>query len=116
MIKLAIIGTRGIPASYSGFETSVEETAIRLVELNCDTTVYCRLNYYKIRPKTYKGVNLVHLPSIKTKYLDTISRKVENVFSPNFQKLNPVLFLNVWENQNILKALIGGCKILLSQG
>ena len=68
MIKLAIIGTRGIPASYSGFETSVEETAIRFVELNCDTTVYCRLNYYKIRPKTYKGVNLVHLPSIKTKY------------------------------------------------
>jgi len=95
LIKLAIIGTRGIPASYSGFETSVEETAIRLVELNCDTTVYCRLNYYKIRPKTYKGVNLVHLPSIKTKYLDTISHTFLTLLHLFRKKYNNVIIYGI---------------------
>ena len=72
-MKLAIIGTRGIPASYSGFETSVEETSIRFVKRNIDTTVYCRKYHYSQHPQKYKGINLVYLPSIKTKYLDTFS-------------------------------------------
>ena len=46
-MKLAIIGTRGIPASYSGFETSVQETAIRFVRAQIDTYVYCRKNQHR---------------------------------------------------------------------
>ena len=72
-MKLSIIGTRGIPASYSGFETSVEETAIRFVKKNINTTVYCRKNHYKEINSEYHHVKLVHLPSIKTKHLDTIT-------------------------------------------
>ena len=69
-MKLAIIGTRGIPASYSGFETSVEETATRSAQKNIKTTVYCRKNHYSEIKSKYRGVKLVHLPSIKTKHFD----------------------------------------------
>ena len=80
MINLAIIGTRGIPATYSGFETSVQETAVRLSDLNCEVTVYCRKNHYKSRPPKFKNVKLVYLPSIKTKYFDTITHTFLTLF------------------------------------
>ena len=41
-MKIAILGTRGIPASYSGFETAVEQLASRLTARGHDVTVYCR--------------------------------------------------------------------------
>ena len=40
-LKVAILGTRGIPARYGGFETFAEELALRLVNLGVETTVYC---------------------------------------------------------------------------
>ena len=41
-MKIAILGTRGIPASYSGFETAVEQLASRLTERGHEVVVYCR--------------------------------------------------------------------------
>lgn len=70
-MKISIIGTRGIPANYSGFETSVEETAWRLVERGHQVTVYCRSNHIEYDDATYRGVELVKLSSIKSKFLDT---------------------------------------------
>jgi hypothetical protein len=41
-MKLAIVGTRGIPANYGGFETFAEELSTRLAARGHDVTVYCR--------------------------------------------------------------------------
>lgn len=69
-MKFAIVGTRGIPARYGGFETFAEELATRLVQRGHTVTVYCR----KRHPEpTYRGVRLVHLPTIAHKYFDTIT-------------------------------------------
>ena len=65
------MGTRGIPANYSGFETSVEETAWRLADRGHEVYVYCRANYVSADVVEYRGVKLVILPSIKSKHLDT---------------------------------------------
>jgi len=40
--KVAVFGTRGVPASYGGFETAIEEIGKRLVEHGYEVTVYCR--------------------------------------------------------------------------
>ena len=48
-MKLAILGTRGIPANYGGFETFAEELSTRLVERGHDVTVYCRSNNVVLR-------------------------------------------------------------------
>jgi glycosyltransferase involved in cell wall biosynthesis len=70
-MKIAILGTRGIPASYSGFETAVEELASRLSARGHEVTVYCRPHVVDRRLEHYKGAELVHLRTIQNKYLDT---------------------------------------------
>ena len=71
-MKIALLGTRGIPASYSGFETCVEQLGQRLVERGHQVTVYCRSHHITYAGAHYKGMRLVKLPTVANKYLDTI--------------------------------------------
>ena len=71
-MKIALLGTRGIPASYSGFETCVEQLGQRLVERGHEVTVYCRSHHITYEGDFYKGMRLVKLPTVANKYLDTI--------------------------------------------
>ncbi len=71
-MRIAMVGTRGIPASYSGFETFVEEVSARLVERGHRVTVYCRSTHVDYAAPVYRGISLVRLPTIRNKYLDTI--------------------------------------------
>ena len=72
-MHIAILGTRGIPANYGGFETFAEELSVRLADRGHDVTVYCREASYEERISEYRGVKLVTLSSIHTKYFDTLS-------------------------------------------
>jgi glycosyltransferase involved in cell wall biosynthesis len=71
-MKIALLGTRGVPASYSGFETCVEQLGQRLVARGHQVTVYCRSHHIKYPENSYLGMDLVKLPTIANKYLDTI--------------------------------------------
>jgi len=70
-MRLAFLGTRGVPARYGGFETAVEEVGRRLVERGHAVTVYCR--HSPERLASYRGMRLVHLPAVKRKSADTLS-------------------------------------------
>jgi len=70
-MKIAILGTRGIPAAYSGFETAVEQLASRLSARGHEVTVYCRPHVVDRKLREYKGARLVHLRTVQNKYLDT---------------------------------------------
>jgi len=71
-MHIAILGTRGIPANYGGFETFAEELSRRLVERGHDVTVYCRSHYVDRDLKEYEGVHLRVLPTVSHKYFDTV--------------------------------------------
>lgn len=73
-MRIALIGSRGIPNRYGGYETLMEELAVRLVRRGFQVTVYCRS--HSIPPaarslRSYEGADLVVLPTLRTKYLDT---------------------------------------------
>jgi len=68
-----MIGQKGIPAHSGGVERSVEELATRLVRMGHEVFVYCRAPYTPRSRRTYRGVHLIHLPSIRTKHLDAIT-------------------------------------------
>src|SRR5256886_13411111 len=70
-MKIAILGTRGIPASYSGFETAVEQLASRLTARGHEVIVYCRSQVVDPSLESYKGARLVQLRTVQNKYLDT---------------------------------------------
>lgn len=75
-LRIAIIGARGIPARWGGFETVASELAPRLVERGHDVTVYCRPRYsLPSRPETYRSVKLRYLPALYTKSLETLSHE-----------------------------------------
>jgi glycosyltransferase involved in cell wall biosynthesis len=69
-VRFAILGTRGIPARYGGFETFAEELSTRLAARGHQMTVYCRERHTE---PTYRGVQLKYLPTIRHKYFDTIA-------------------------------------------
>jgi glycosyltransferase involved in cell wall biosynthesis len=71
-MRIAILGTRGIPASYGGFETFAEHLSTRLVSRGHEVTVYCRAHYVSPRQLEYQGVRLRVLPTIRHKYFDTV--------------------------------------------
>jgi len=64
-MKISIIGSKGIPASYGGFETLAEYLSIYLVNSGHKVTVFCSEGFKK---EKYKGVNLVYLPLKANKF------------------------------------------------
>ena len=71
-MRIAILGTRGIPGSYGGFETFAEHLSTRLAARGHEVTVYCRAHYVSPRQLEYHGVKLQILPTIRHKYFDTV--------------------------------------------
>jgi glycosyltransferase involved in cell wall biosynthesis len=72
-VKIAIIGTRGVPATYSGFETCAEQVGRRMVERGHEVTVFCRAGHSRERLPEYLGMKLRYLPALREKHLETIS-------------------------------------------
>ena len=77
-MHIAMIGTRGVPAAYGGFETAIEEIGSRLVSRGHEVTVYCR-SKGKERPTEHLGMQLVHVPAIRMKTVETLSHSALSV-------------------------------------
>ncbi len=69
--RVAMIGSRGVPANYSGVETYVEQVGRHLVEQGAEVAVYCHSQYVSARGM-YRGMSLRFVPTIPTKHLETI--------------------------------------------
>jgi glycosyltransferase involved in cell wall biosynthesis len=68
-LKIAVLGTRGVPPNYGGFETFAAELGTRLVARGHQVTVYCR----ERGPREWQGIHRVTLPALKSKYFETVS-------------------------------------------
>ena len=71
-LKIALLGSRGIPASYSGFETFYEEFGARLAARGHAVTVFNRYPFVPLREKIYRGVRIFRLRTVQRKSLDTL--------------------------------------------
>lgn len=80
-MRIALIGTRGVPARYGGFETAVEEVGRRLAAAGHEVVVYCRRSAGEAGrlPSSYRGMRLVHLPAVPKKALETLSHTALSV-------------------------------------
>ncbi len=58
-MKLAILGSRGIPNRYGGFEKFAEQLSVGLVQLGHDVTVY-NSHVHPYQEPSYQGVKLIH--------------------------------------------------------
>ncbi len=90
-MRFAIVGTRGIPARYGGFETFAEQLSTRLAARGHQMTVYCRERHTE---STYRGVRLRYLPTIKHKYLDTIAHTFFSTLDLLGNRYDALLYCN----------------------
>src|SRR5437762_3112724 len=90
-MKLAILGTRGIPAKYGGFETFAEELSSRLAARGHDIVVYCRERYPN---RSYRGVRLQYLPTIRHKYFDTLAHTFMSTLHLMTHRVDAALYCN----------------------
>ena len=93
-MKIAILGTRGIPANYGGFETFAEECSAGLVARGHQVTVYGRTRYVPRGMKNHRGVKLVILPTIAWKYTDTVVHTFLSILHALFRKYDAILICN----------------------
>jgi glycosyltransferase involved in cell wall biosynthesis len=93
-IRIAVLGTRGVPGNYGGFETFAEELSARLVERGHEVTVYCRTGNAAGNPASHRGIRLVHLPAIRHKYLETVSHTLLSALHALFRRYDIVYVCN----------------------
>lgn len=78
-LRIAMIGTRGVPAAYGGFETAVEEIGQRLVRRGHRVLVYRRSAAVDDAPEWYLGMRTLTLPALRTKTAETLSHSALSV-------------------------------------
>lgn len=113
-MKIAILGFRGIPSNYGGFETFIEQLAPRLVQKGHEVTVYGRSNNIDYRGEYYKGVRLVILPTISHKYLDTVVHTFLSIIHCLFCKYDVIFMLNAANSPFAFIPKITGKRVVLN--
>jgi glycosyltransferase involved in cell wall biosynthesis len=113
-MNIALLGTRGIPANYGGFETCAEELAVRLAQLGHSVTVYCRTPHITYPNDTYRGVKLVKLPTIRTKYTDTIAHSFLSALHAVVHRYDIVFAFGVGNSPVCAMLRLGRVPVLLN--
>ncbi len=141
-MRIALLGTRGIPARYGGFETFAEELSVRLVARGHEVVVYCREPLQKhaqvlaaesqldgrvppvsgaasggpcaLELPKYRGVELVWLPTIRHKYLDTLAHTLYSTFHLLFHRTDVALYCNAANAIFTIMPRIAGIPVALN--
>jgi glycosyltransferase involved in cell wall biosynthesis len=94
-LKISIIGSRGYPYVYSGYETLVKNIGERMVTGGAQVTVYCHSYLFDQKPKQLNGINLKYIPTIKSKSLSQPIHSFLAFWHAAFSNADVVLVLNV---------------------
>lgn len=93
-LDIGVYGARGVPSTYSGYETFLTAFLPELVTRGHSVTMYCRRSGPD-RPRTYRGVRNVYLPSIETKQLSTMTHGMIASIAARAHRHDVVLAVNV---------------------
>jgi glycosyltransferase involved in cell wall biosynthesis len=113
-MKIAIMGIRGIPANYGGFETFAEELSTRLVQKGHEVTVYGRTNIINYKDSHYKGVEILLLPTISHKYFDTVAHTFLCVLDSFKRNFDVILICNSANAVFSLAPRLSGKKVAIN--
>ena len=94
-MKIAILGTRGIPARYGGFETLADQLSRRLAERGHQVTVYCRKAFTRPDDIYDHRIRRVILPGVPSKHFDTLVHTFCSTLHVLFTDAEVILMCNV---------------------
>ena len=94
-MKLAILGSRGFPSTYGGYETLVRNLAPYLVQAGHDVTVYCRARNHGRREWLVDDVRCLATAGRDTKSLSTLTFGLTATVDASFRRFDSILILNI---------------------
>ncbi|MBM3284877.1 MAG: glycosyltransferase family 1 protein [Candidatus Aminicenantes bacterium] len=112
-MKIAFIGTRGVPARYGGFETCAEELGRRLAARGHEVWVYSRSGYAPQKKREYCGMRVVILPELRIKFLETLVHSFLALLSSLRERFDVVSVFNTANSPLLLCPFIRKKKIIL---
>jgi glycosyltransferase involved in cell wall biosynthesis len=96
-VRIALIGTRGVPARYGGFETCIEEVGQRLAAAGHQVRVYCRpggVAEHDDELDSYLGMELIHLPVVRKRSIETLAHTALSVFHRSLAAADAAIVFN----------------------
>ncbi|MDQ1141146.1 DUF1972 domain-containing protein [Pedobacter agri] len=94
-MRIAIVGSRGYPYVYGGFETFVKELSERLVVQGVEVHVYCQRNLFTERPEAVNGIKLHYIPTLPQKSLNQIIHSFLSILHATLSKTDVILVVNL---------------------
>ena len=114
-MKIVILGTRGIPANYGGFETCVDYTSRLLTKSGADVTVFNREQEFESHPANYEGVNLRYVAYPKGPIsIHTIGHTLKCAWAMRGEQHDLIHVYGVGNAFAIPFLKWGGCKVVIS--
>lgn len=115
-MRIAILGTRGVPARYGGFETLAEELGARLVRRGHSVSV-CARRYFGQEPVAafeYRGMRVITLPTVRHKYLETPLHALISFLMLFRFDAEVVLLCNAANSPFSFLVRLAGCALLIN--
>jgi glycosyltransferase involved in cell wall biosynthesis len=113
-MRIAFLGTRGVPANYGGFETFVEQLGRRLVEHGDAVTVYGRSSSVPKSIREYEGMSIVRLPAPRSKYLETVVHSLFSAFHAAVRRYDLVYVCNSANVPAVIVLLLFRKRVILN--
>jgi exopolysaccharide biosynthesis WecB/TagA/CpsF family protein len=113
-MRIAILGTRGVPANYGGFETFAEKLGGRLVQRGHEVTVYGRDTSVPKGTKSYLGMRIVRLPAPPSKYFETVIHTLFSAFHALTQRYDIIYVCNSANVPAVILLRLFGRRVVLN--
>jgi len=93
-LKVAILGAKGYPFVYGGYDTLVKELGERLQRRGIEVTVYCHSSLFEEKPKYVNGIKLVYLPAIEKKSFTQLTHSFLSMVHACFTDVDVIFVVN----------------------
>lgn len=93
-LRIALLGSRGVPHTYGGAEAFYIELAPRLAQRGHEVMVYNRSSLYKEKPSHYRGARLIYTGSLESKNFGSVTHSLTSIFDVIFRKADVILCVN----------------------
>jgi glycosyltransferase involved in cell wall biosynthesis len=113
-MRIAIIGIRGVPANYGGFETFAEQLGSRLVERGHQVTVYGRHSSVPVGTRKHRGMRVIRLPAPRSKYLETVVHSIVAACHALFRRYDIVYVCNLANVPAVILLLLARKRVVLN--
>ncbi len=93
-LKVAMLGAKGYPYVYGGYDTLMKELGERLQRRGVDVRIYCHSGLFPEKPSVVNGIKLIYIPAIETKSLSQLSHSFFSILHACFSEVDVIFVVN----------------------